>query len=256
MAIQDKYWHDIAWEEKKYFNDTTSTSYGNPVQARYTLDANGNIDPQYLTEEGKAHFGVATTPPPPTAQDNNSSSSHSSSHGGGMVNSQVAGFFTNVFIRIAAEAVTRKTQRPTSKHCKQPVRKPNPDGSHHVHSKRRPAPMPKRQAAKAARLSATPASSMTSHSLAPNRPATPATGRRLLTPSSRPVRQRPIKPATPVASKSMQKKIASGAVTRTRKVSSSSSSSFSFGSSHKSSSFGSSIKRSGGGIKIGGRRRR
>lgn len=58
MAVQDQLWHDISWEEKRYFKNTSSTSYGQPVKALYRTDENGKPCANDLTEAGKKYFGV------------------------------------------------------------------------------------------------------------------------------------------------------------------------------------------------------
>lgn len=57
MACQDELNHPITWEEKKYFKNTSSTSYGNPVTALYQVGKDGRPLPQALTEAGLKHFG-------------------------------------------------------------------------------------------------------------------------------------------------------------------------------------------------------
>jgi hypothetical protein len=52
-------WIDITWEEKRFYTNTTSTSYGNPVQA---LISAGGPKAQDLTAEGRKHFGIPDEP--------------------------------------------------------------------------------------------------------------------------------------------------------------------------------------------------
>ena len=59
MAVRYQLWHDIDWEEKKYFKNTSSTSYGSPVKAMYMCDTNGKPKAMYLTKEGMKYFGVS-----------------------------------------------------------------------------------------------------------------------------------------------------------------------------------------------------
>lgn len=77
-------WIDIKWEEKHFYNNTTSTSYGNPVQA---LISSGGPKPQDLTPAGRKHFGFAESSSVPAKSSSPSKSNKKSSSisGGGVL---------------------------------------------------------------------------------------------------------------------------------------------------------------------------
>lgn len=73
-------WIDITWEEKRFYTNTTSTSYGNPVQA---LISAGGPKAEDLTAEGRKHFGIPEKPTEnPFVSTKKSSKSSSSSKSG------------------------------------------------------------------------------------------------------------------------------------------------------------------------------
>ena len=93
-------WINIAWEDKKYYNNTSSTSYGNPVTALVTYGPDGRPDKRSLTSLGIKHF-YGDEPAAPAAQSSSkggskssskssSSSSKSNSGGGGSSASEAA----------------------------------------------------------------------------------------------------------------------------------------------------------------------
>lgn len=53
----EQLWHDISWEDKHLFSNVTSTNYGNPVQAFYSVAPDGRPSRKYLTKAGLKHFG-------------------------------------------------------------------------------------------------------------------------------------------------------------------------------------------------------
>lgn len=65
MAVQDQYNHPITWEEKKYFNNTSSVGT-DKVTAKYTVAPDGRPEPQCLTKLGLEHFGYNTEAPKPS----------------------------------------------------------------------------------------------------------------------------------------------------------------------------------------------
>ena len=73
-------WIDIKWEEKHFYNNTTSTSYGNPVQA---LISSGGPKPQDLTPAGRKHFGFAESSSVPAKSSSPSKSNKKSSGSSG-----------------------------------------------------------------------------------------------------------------------------------------------------------------------------
>ena len=59
MAVSK--WIDIRWEDKHYYQHTTSTSYGNPVKARIDYKPDRTIDPKSTYSDlGLKHFGFTT----------------------------------------------------------------------------------------------------------------------------------------------------------------------------------------------------
>ena len=92
-------WINIAWEDKKYYNNTSSTSYGNPVTALVTYGPDGRPDKRSLTSLGIKHF-YGDEPAAPAAQSSSkggsksssksSSSSSKSNSGGGSSASEAA----------------------------------------------------------------------------------------------------------------------------------------------------------------------
>lgn len=58
MASKNDLWHEISWDEKKYFNNVTSTNSSEPVEAMYLTDENGKPMARYLTKQGKKYYGV------------------------------------------------------------------------------------------------------------------------------------------------------------------------------------------------------
>ncbi len=57
MATQNELWHDITWEEKIYFRNTSSTNYGDPVRALYRIK-DGKPYWEDLTDAGMEYYGV------------------------------------------------------------------------------------------------------------------------------------------------------------------------------------------------------
>ena len=92
-------WIDITWEDKKYYNNTSSTSYGNPVTALVTYGPDGRPDKRCLTKPGIEYFygkeePAATPVAKPSSKGGSKSSSKSSSgsksSGGGSSASEAA----------------------------------------------------------------------------------------------------------------------------------------------------------------------
>ena len=90
---------DITWEDKMYYNNTTSTSYGNPVTAFVTYGPDGRPDKRCLTKPGLEYFygkeePAATPVAKPSSKGGSKSSSKSSSgsksSGGGSSASEAA----------------------------------------------------------------------------------------------------------------------------------------------------------------------
>ena len=92
-------WIDIGWEDKKYYNNTSSTSYGKPVTAFVMYGPDGRPDKKSLTSLGIKHF-YGDEPAAPAAQSSSkggsksssksSSSSSKSNSGGGSSASEAA----------------------------------------------------------------------------------------------------------------------------------------------------------------------
>ena len=90
---------DITWEDKKYYNNTSSTSYGNPVTALVTYGPDGRPDKRCLTKLGIEYFyGKEEPAAKPVAKpsskggskSSSKSSSGSKSSGGGSSASEAA----------------------------------------------------------------------------------------------------------------------------------------------------------------------
>lgn len=71
-------WIDISWEDKKYYNNTSSKSYGDPVQALVQYGPDGRPDKRSLTSLGIKHF-YGDEPAAPAAQSSSKGGSKSSS---------------------------------------------------------------------------------------------------------------------------------------------------------------------------------
>lgn len=88
-------WIDIAWEDKKYYTNTSSTSYGKSVQALVSYGPDGRPAKNCLTSAGIKHFGYdeASNAAPvakSSSKDTGKSSSGSKSSGGGGSKSEAA----------------------------------------------------------------------------------------------------------------------------------------------------------------------
>lgn len=79
---------NISWEDKKYYNNTSSTSYGNPVTALVSYEPDGRPSKSCLTKAGIERFyGKEEAAPAPARKttEKSSKSSKSSSSGGGVL---------------------------------------------------------------------------------------------------------------------------------------------------------------------------
>lgn len=72
---------NIRWEDKHYYNNTSSTSYGNPVTALVSYGPDGRPSKSCLTKAGIEHFyGKEEAAPAPTRKSDAKSSGKSSSN--------------------------------------------------------------------------------------------------------------------------------------------------------------------------------
>lgn len=155
MAVQDQYWHDIAWEEKKYFNNTTSTNYGNPVQAFYRTGEDGKPYWRDLTEAGLEYFGVKKEDGSEEKAETSNSAENTKTE------QRKAGFFTKVFVSVAAASMSSGSSKPITKHAASP--KPVAGGAVDTVEKTK-VPTPKREVEKRAKAKAEGTSSQSSAS--------------------------------------------------------------------------------------------